>query len=241
MKLFFFTIYMFIAYAQAYAQASTVIDNKGTIIKTNNLVTTATTAPNNPIHGDVWFDTTTNITRVWDGVIWKGIVGNTIGDIKYGFETTDHDGWIKLDGRAISTLTDMQQAQAAILNFSGNLPNAEDRTLMMRSIGNVGDVGGGNNTVQILQQNLPNVTLPVTIASAGNHNHTYLDLNPNTPLQSGYRGTALKRNRTSITRTTSTNTNNHSHTVNLESGGNDTPLNITPSFLHTSVFIFLGY
>lgn len=57
-----------------YAQETTVIDRKGTLkTVTSNTVTTATTAPSTPVDGDVWFDTTENITKVWDGATWQNI------------------------------------------------------------------------------------------------------------------------------------------------------------------------
>ncbi len=54
-----------------HAQEVRVIDNKGTIKKIkNNQVKTASTAPTNPLEGDVWFDTTTNISKIYDGTQW---------------------------------------------------------------------------------------------------------------------------------------------------------------------------
>lgn len=53
------------------AQELRVIDNKGTIrTVTSNNVTTATTAPTSPVEGDVWFDTTTNNSKIYDGSSW---------------------------------------------------------------------------------------------------------------------------------------------------------------------------
>ncbi len=54
-----------------HAQNVKVIDNKGTIKKIrNNQVKTASTAPTTPLEGDVWFDTTTNISKIYDGTQW---------------------------------------------------------------------------------------------------------------------------------------------------------------------------
>lgn len=58
----------------AQAQLIRVIDNKGTIANVrNNQVTTALTAPTTPLEGDIWFDSTTAISKVWDGTTWKVI------------------------------------------------------------------------------------------------------------------------------------------------------------------------
>ena len=56
------------------AQTVEVIDKKGTI-KTirNNQVTVATTEPNTPIEGDIWIDTTSSITKIYDGSNWHVI------------------------------------------------------------------------------------------------------------------------------------------------------------------------
>lgn len=56
---------------KANAQEETVIDNKGNIILVrNNMVTTAATAPTSPLENDVWFDTTSNLTKIYDGTVW---------------------------------------------------------------------------------------------------------------------------------------------------------------------------
>lgn len=65
--------------AMAYAQDFKVIDNKGTFRNiTRNDVTTATTAPTSPVEGDVWFDTTTNNSKIYDGSSWIIIDDDTV-------------------------------------------------------------------------------------------------------------------------------------------------------------------
>lgn len=67
-----------------YAQEIRVIDNKGTLQDvTVNKVSTSNTAPSNPVEGDVWFDTSTNISKIYDGSIWK-----TIDEDKVSTSTT---------------------------------------------------------------------------------------------------------------------------------------------------------
>ena len=61
--------------------------HKGTKnIVNNNSVTTALTAPTAPLEGDVWFDTTTNTTKIWDAdaIAWKRI------DSWLGYKTIHH-------------------------------------------------------------------------------------------------------------------------------------------------------
>jgi hypothetical protein len=70
--LFFLTIFSLIQLS--YAQEVRVIDNKGTIQKINN-ITTSNTTPTNPVQGDVWFDTTNNLTKIYNGNIWLNLGG----------------------------------------------------------------------------------------------------------------------------------------------------------------------
>lgn len=55
----------------ANAQEETVIDNKGNIVEVRNtVVTTATAAPVTPVQNDIWFDTTADLTKIYDGTTW---------------------------------------------------------------------------------------------------------------------------------------------------------------------------
>jgi len=59
-----------------YAQRVTTTNEKGTKFTTGNTVTEVATAPTTPapIQGDIWFDTTNNLYKVWDGTVWKTVV-----------------------------------------------------------------------------------------------------------------------------------------------------------------------
>ena len=94
-------------------------------------------------------------------------LGCTCGDVKDGFQAADHSGWIKLDGRPISSLTLEQQSCASFLGFASALPNAAGAYAAMG--GTVGVVTGSNSKT-IFQANLPAVNL--TAQSAGAHTHT---------------------------------------------------------------------
>ena len=76
MKISNFLIYFIVAFSSLHAQKIDVIDHKGTKnIVNNNSVTKSSTAPSAALEGDIWFDTTTNISKVWnDGVsTWEVI------------------------------------------------------------------------------------------------------------------------------------------------------------------------
>ena len=63
----------------------------------------------------------------FNGVVWNLLspIKNMFGDIKSSFKNSDHDGWIKLDGRSISSLSTTQQSVSNSLGFTVNLPNRQ--------------------------------------------------------------------------------------------------------------------
>jgi hypothetical protein len=83
------------------------------------------------------------------------------GDAKSGFQTTDHRGWIILNGRLKSTLTSAQQVNATALGFGSNLPDATGRVFAQGTLG----AAVGSSTIS--QSNLPNINLTATAISAG--------------------------------------------------------------------------
>tara|TARA_B110000259_G_scaffold166434_1_gene193968 strand:- start:236 stop:988 length:753 start_codon:yes stop_codon:yes gene_type:complete len=106
----------------------------------------------------------------WNGSSWATIAqsGTTnYGDVKTGFQAADHNGWIKLDGRAISNLSATQQAQARAFGFTTNLPNASNSYLSQN--GNVLGSVSGSNVKTIARNQLPNVqvTGKISIARSG--------------------------------------------------------------------------
>lgn len=94
-----------------------------------------------------------------------------IGDVKSGMQAADHNGWTILDGRPLSDLSTTQQAAAAGLGITGNLPDAAGFFLVQNgtSLGSV----SGSNTRTLAQNQLPNVTLEGATDAAGGHSHTY--------------------------------------------------------------------
>jgi hypothetical protein len=118
----------------------------------------------------------------YDHVYMKMVAGNlpinqyTLGDVKTGIQTGDHNGWVKLDGRLKSTLSASQQTQANVLGIGTNLPDATNAVLMQSS-GTLGTVTGSMSTT-LAQNQLPNITPTITVNStvatmqnAGNHDH----------------------------------------------------------------------
>jgi hypothetical protein len=117
------------------------------------------------------FDTNTNSLWFYNGAFWVNYAAQAkYGDVKSGIQTTDHEGWVKLDGRLFSTLSASQQAVATSLGLSTNLPNASNAYLVQNGT-SMGAVSGSNTTT-LTQANLPNVNFTGTAANAGAHSHT---------------------------------------------------------------------
>ncbi|WP_326982618.1 hypothetical protein VUJ46_21045 [Chryseobacterium sp. MYb264] len=177
---------------------------------------------------------------------WKtiGTAINLTGDIKYSLITADHNGWVKLDGRSVASLTSSQQTQANTLGFSANLPDATNAYLVQ----NNATPGGlsNTNTKTISRNQLPNITLSSTGSTnvAGSHNHNYVDRG-NTSYQVT-RSDSLTdiADDTSGTYQTS-NAGDHSHTVSATTesiNGNVTQatLDVRPLSMSVSTYVYLG-
>jgi len=192
------------------------------------------------------------------GVSWKKISGNTpmtvinYGDVKTGFQSADHNGWIKLDGRAKSTLSSTQQAQATSLGIGTNLPDATNAFLVQNG-SSVGTVSG-SNIKTITQANLPNINFPTaTTTTNGDHNHwvsaaayddkNFSNQNSNAQqfgLWSDAGSYSSSDPGSSIGRNTA-NAGSHTHNVTVSSGGSGTAFDITPKSLTVNTFIYLGF
>jgi hypothetical protein len=142
---------------------------------------------------------------LYGGSSWIRLAQESFGDVKSGIQTTDHEGWVLLDGRAFSALSASQQTVAVSLGLSGNIPNASNAFLVQDAqvLGSV----NGDNTVTLSQANLPNVNFTGTAASAGNHDHTTDPAVTNTSDAGSHAHT------TDPTALNSSSTGDHNHTV----------------------------
>jgi hypothetical protein len=178
------------------------------------------------------------------------------GSMKYSYQAGDHNGWIKLDGRATNTFgVNQQTVLFNILALSGAapIPNATDKYLSQVSAGALGSVSGNTgNAVTLTQANLPDVQLGGTtglptgagIDGAGNHTHTFersvQSLNVNAGGQGVFNISNLTSRDTSSsgahTHTIATNYLNTNTLVNTPS----TSVNITPETIKLNVFLYVG-
>lgn len=176
-----------------------------------------------------------------DGSSWIRMTTKlpTNGDIKYGFQSADHEGWFLLNGRAVTTLNAVARHNATLLGYAVSLPNAADRFLKTQSgVEAIGAVGGAA-TFSLVRANLPILNLTGNTGSSGAHTHTYTD-NAATARNyiSGSNNPLANNANTSFT--TGSASANHTHTMSFSSGGSGTAVNFVPSYLVANVFMYLG-
>jgi hypothetical protein len=125
--------------------------------------------------GQLIYLTTNNSYYFYNGSIWQPLVSGgsaVFGDVKNGYQTTDHNGWVLLNGRLLTTLTTTQQATAAALGFSTNLPNIADKSIVGTSVTKTLNTTGGTDNVTISRDQLPDFSLN-TLPGEGTHTHLY--------------------------------------------------------------------
>jgi hypothetical protein len=169
------------------------------------------------------------------GVTWQKISGNTpmtvinFGDVKTGLQASDHNGWIRLNGRAKSTLSATQQTQATALGIGANLPDASNAFLVQNG-GTLGNVTGSNN-ITLARDQLPNVNFEgeiINVAHGAFVNATASGLISRVSGNSS--GNASGGGVT----------NNFILRIPLNGGVTQQSINITPRSLSVNTFIYLG-
>lgn len=170
---------------------------------------------------------------------WKKLSfsSGNFGTVKTGLQATDHNGWIKLDGRSIGSLTPMQQIRATSLGLSGNIPDMLNAILLQ----NGATLGSITPQNMILQHHLPDVNLTGSTSTDGEHSHTFTGATyDNLPVQSS--GAANSYPRAVQTPVVTSAAGDHSHIVETESlngGVLQNPLGL-PQTLSVNVFMYLG-
>jgi hypothetical protein len=176
----------------------------------------------------------------WNGTTWEAIYtsqngGYTYGEIRSILKTNDFNGWIKLDGRSVSSLTASQQAVALALGFTSTIPDATDAYLAQN--GNPLGAVTGSNSVVLTQANLPNVNFTGVTSTDGAHSHTYLRRATST----GVNSTPQIQVADAPFGTSNTGSSGaHVHSLTVSSGGQNAPIDIAPKSLVVGMFIYLG-
>lgn len=238
--------------SDAMLELKTQTNTKGLLLPKVGLTATNISSPL-PSHfeGMIVYNTTTSSTSSLtavtpgiyynDGTAWYKMDANlpSFGDIKYANISSDHEGWYLLDGRQLSSLSSNAQLNATNLGLSGILPNTADTFLKSKDTSETLGSIVSNNMVTLNKANLPNESYTANVNSAGTHNHPFLDRGEGTLVSGESSVTNVLDDKNTTNRTTSTD-GAHTHTFTLNSGGSDTPLNITPKYLATNIFIYLG-
>lgn len=163
------------------------------------------------------------------------------GDIKTGIQNSDHNGWLLLDGRAISSLTASQQTQAANLGLTGNLPDARDKYL---SYSPSESANFGSNGFNLTKANLPTDTFSGTTDYVYNSNATI------SPGQFGLMRLSVAGEpvTTSTTDTPGasieadllTTPIDHRHNFSMQLNNTQTAIDNRPATLNVRMFLYLG-
>lgn len=262
-----FTIILFVLNVAAFAQVgigtqtphnSAILEvaatDKGILFP--KMTTTQRTAITTPANGLHVYDTDTKSLWYHNGTYWVNTQAMaTIGDVKSGMQSTDHSGWIKLDGRAVTGLTATQKTAASTLGFTTNLPNATEAYPVQKT-GTIGSVSG-SNTITITKTNLPNISLAGSTTYENPHAHTGTANTAGSHYHGGGArigapggGASTGGGVTTYYGTESAGAHSHSlsidsagghsHSVSVPLGGSDTPINIAPKSMIVNMFIYLG-
>ena len=225
------------------ANASAILDLKSTTqgFLPPRMTSAERSAIASPTAGLMVYQTDSNMgTYVYNGSAWDFISNYNFGDIKTGIQSVDHKGWIKLNGRAKSSLTTTQQAQATSLGIGTYLPDATNAFLVQNG-GTLGTVSG-SNAKTIAQNNLPNVTLSGTTSNNGAHSHTIPVALSTTNVGWGTYAGGSGYTYTGSTPTSSDGAHTHSLTTSSLNGGvGQTSFDVTPQSLSVNTFIYLGF
>lgn len=195
----------------------------------------------------------------YSGSVWEKMFytdkSSLTGNVKYSVKTSDHNGWYLLDGRAVSTFPSAVQARAHSLGFTTNLPDTSDRVLKTKSSTENPGTTGGSNSLTILYNNLPNITLTTntsgTTSVSGAHSHgpavgnSYLLSGTsfgNNGTGYGSAGSLAWGGVNSRANTASAGSHNHpfTGTAGTVLGGANSPIDNRSPYLAVNTFIYLG-
>lgn len=193
--------------------------------------------------GQLLYLTTNNSYYFYNGSVWQPLlsgVSSVVGDVKNGYQTTDHNGWVLLDGRLKSTLTTTQQAVATTLGFATNLPNIADKNIVGKSATKALNSTGGLAAATITRDQLPNLYLS-TLPGYGAHKHLTLFYRVTATSTAGGSFGASKLDLAAYLYPTTDPDGDHTHyTESLNGGVSQTEINIQNPYIAMNGFVYLG-
>ena len=161
------------------------------------------------------------------------------GTVKESLRTLDHNGWYKLDGRTLTALSPVAQANAAAIGLSGTLANADSH--MMKQ--GTPFTTGGADTYTLIKANMPNFTMSGTTSTAGAHTHDFggggWGMDYNAAGNSNVVWTGGTNNGTTASIITDP-APNHGHSLVVLTGGSNLPFSILPEYITYTYFIYLS-
>jgi hypothetical protein len=171
-----------------------------------------------------------------------------IGAVKSSYQSADHAGWVRLDGRAKTALSATQQTRATALGIGANLPSDDGRILAGLNTGQTLGQTTGAGTITIAQNNLPNATL-TTATGGGAHTHAVSatlslpgssSINPQNIARVYYNNFVAATSNSSLTASATTN-DTHTHTFPLNGNVTQQPIAVpAPSAIALNFFVYLG-
>lgn len=174
----------------------------------------------------------------FNGLAWKKMLRDSsvpFGSIISSLKAADHDGWVKLDGRALD-LTNFSQTQldqASLLGLVATLPDATDAVLSQTSnaIGTI----SGSNTAMIAQNQLPDVHYIGQIWGLGR-------LITGEVAASGFTSVSYPNSFRGMINSVASNSNDRGFNFDIALNGDVTQqaLDITPRKLSVNTFLYLG-
>jgi hypothetical protein len=154
-----------------------------------------------------------------------------IGDVKQGFQIVDHFGWVLLNGRAVSLLSPVQQANAGKLGWTSNIPDATGREFKMKG---APGATGGSDTYTLTKANIPNYDMTGSTGSTG------INTEDHAGATFGLDGDWLRVGSADVNIGQTSGQAYHYHAVSLNTGGSDQPFNIENLYMSLSAFVYLG-
>jgi hypothetical protein len=95
------------------------------------------------------------------------------GDVKYSELSTDHNGWYLMNGRNISTISNVSAQVEASSIFGSNLPNMDNKYFIADYSTGTRMTNVGQNNFTVANNNIQSMT--ITTTENGNHSHTFND------------------------------------------------------------------
>ncbi len=194
-----------------------------------------------PVNGMVIYDNSRSCIKIFQSSEWSSCMGSAggdsssmVSDYKLSARNTDHSGWLKCDGRAVSR-TDYAELFAIIDTSFGagdgattfNLPNFTGKVAgaVGQGVGLTNRVLGanvGNEKHTLTQAELPNYTITTAATSAGTPSGTLTNSGSHTHTVTGDTASKIEGTTSTTGDAVLNNGDGKPYVVNTGSAGNHT-------------------